>query len=144
MPNHCVNTLYLPENAVYEITGKYVTKDERGESVFDFEKIAPIGDVPDWYEQRLKKWGTKWIGYDLSVGETYIAFLTAWAPPLPVIKKLAELHPEITFHLDYYEPGMGFRGVAIARWNDGEAVLEDNCWDMTDKDLDELGLLDCE
>ena len=144
MPNHCVNTLYLPENAVTEIAEKYIGKNERGESVFDFEKIIPIGDVPDWHGQRREKWGTKWIGYDLSIGKTYISFLTAWSPPIPIVGKLAELHPEITFHLDYHEPGMGFRGEATARWNDGEVSLDDNCRDMTKEDLYELGLLDDE
>jgi len=141
MPNHCVNTLHLPETAVSEITEKYVRPDKDNGRVLDFEKIIPIGEVPDRREQRWEKWGTKWTGYDLSIGDTYISFLTAWSPPIPILGKLAELHPELTFHLDYHEPGMGFRGEATARWNDGEVSLNDQCWDMTKEDLEELGLL---
>jgi hypothetical protein len=123
-----------------EITGRYVRKNERGENIFDFERIVPVGDVPDWYEQRLAKWGTKWVGYDLTIGEAALDFFTAWSPPIPVIKKLAELHKDFVFSLEYYEPGNAFRGKATARWRKGGVLLEDNSWNMTGEDFEELGL----
>jgi len=140
MPNHCFNNLIMSEDTLPIILQNYVRRDEKGQEIFDFERIEPIGDVSDWYEQRIKKWGTKWVGYDLSIGESDIGFLTAWSPPVPIIKKLAELHKEFVFHLEYYEPGNAFRGIATARWNGDEVLLEDNNWDMTEKDFDELGL----
>jgi hypothetical protein len=123
------------------ILQNYIKKDERGDNIFDFELIEPIGEVPDWYEKRLDKWGTKWIGYDLNIGDGIIDFYTAWSPPIPIIKKLAELHKDFVFRLEYYEAGMAFRGIVTARWQGKEVLLEDNCWDMTDKDFKELGLL---
>jgi hypothetical protein len=121
------------------IIKEYVREDENGDKVFDFEKIVPVGNVKDWYEQRIKKWGTKWIGYDLNIGESIIDFFTAWSPPVPIIKKLAELHKDYVFRLEYYEPGDAFRGEATAKWQHGEALLEDNRWDMTEEDFEELG-----
>jgi hypothetical protein len=75
----------------------------------------------------------------LNIGYSDIEFYTAWSPPIPVIKKLAELHKDFVFRLEYYETLMAFRGVATAEWKDGEVSLEDRCWDMTEKDFSELG-----
>ncbi|MDR0475225.1 MAG: hypothetical protein LBH43_16320 [Treponema sp.] len=141
MPNHCCNFLIMSEAALPTIVHNYVRRDENGEKIFDFELIAPIGDVPDWYEKRLEKWGTKWVGYDLSIGVSVLEFYTAWAPPIPIILKLAELHKDLVFRLEYYEAGMAFRGTVTARWNGDEVLLEDNGWNMTEKDFEELGLL---
>lgn len=126
MPNHCCNTLVMSESTLPVIIENYVRKDEKGNDFFDFERIVPIGDIPDWHEQRLEKWGTKWVGYDLSIGESAIDFFTAWSPPIPIITKLAELHPDLIFRLEYYETGMAFRGIVTAYWQDGEVALEDN------------------
>jgi hypothetical protein len=131
----------MAKEAVLIIQKNYIREDARGERIFDFEKIEPVGDVPDGYEERLDKWGTKWEGYDLSISDTTIDFYTAWNPPIPIIKKLAELHKDFVFELEYYEAGMAFRGSATARWQGSEVLLEDNCWDMTKKDFKDLGLL---
>jgi hypothetical protein len=141
MPNHCFNYLILSEDTMPIILQNYVRQDERGQEIFDFERIEPVGDVPDWREQRIKKWGTKWVGYDLSIGESDMDFFTAWSPPVPIIKKLAELHKDTVFRLEYYETGCAFRGVATAKWQDGEVLLDDQYWDMTEKDFEELGLI---
>jgi len=141
MPNHCCNTLVISADAMPIILKNYIGEDKNGEKIFDFERIEPIGDVPDWYKQRIEKWGTKWVGYDLNIDETIMDFFTAWSPPVPIIKKLAELHKDFVFRLEYYETGMAFRGIYTASWNDGEVLVEDDYWDMTDKDFEELGLL---
>ena len=141
MPNHCSNTLVLPKKAMSVIVEKYVGMERNGERVFDFERIAPVGEVPDWYERCIEKWGTKWLGYDLCVGETSLQFLTAWSPPIPIIGKLAELHKDTEFRLEYHEPGMGFCGVATAKWQDGEVVINDECRDMTNEDFEKFGFM---
>jgi hypothetical protein len=119
------------------ITRNYIGKDEKGNLIFDFERIIPVGDTPDWYEQRKEKWGTKWIGYDVSIGEDCIDFFTAWTPPIPILKKLAELHKDLVFRLEYYEPGMGFRGKAIARWQGEDVLLKDTCLDINEESPEE-------
>ena len=139
MPNHCCNSLVMSADTLPVIIKNYIRKDGRGEEIFDFELIEPVGDIPGWYEKRLEKWGTKWIGYDISISDSSIEFLTAWSPPLPIIRKLAELHQDTVFRLEYYEPGAAFRGTATAQWQDGEALLDDQCWDMTDIDFADLG-----
>jgi hypothetical protein len=141
MPNHCMNTLRMSESTLPVILSKYIRKDERGEKVFDFEKIVPVGDGTDWLDQRIEKWGTKWIGYDVIIGDSTIDFYTAWSPPIPVIRKLAELHKDLIFTLEYAEPGMMFRGIAVAKWQDNAVLLDDNCWEMTEKDLKDLLLV---
>jgi hypothetical protein len=141
MPNHCCNTLVMSESTLPVIIDNYIRKDENGNDFFDFERIIPIGDIPDWYHQRLEKWGTKWVGYDLSISESAISFFTAWTPPVPVIEKLAELHKDLIFRLEYYETGNAFRGIVTAYWQDGEVALDDNNWNMTDSDFEELGLV---
>ncbi|GHU30172.1 hypothetical protein FACS1894172_02840 [Spirochaetia bacterium] len=141
MPNHCFNTLILSGTTLPIILKNYIREDDNGEDVFDFEQIVPIGDIPDWYEQRIQKWGTKWVGYDLNIGDSCMDFYTAWSPPIPIIRKLAELHKDIVFRLEYYEPGMCFRGKTIAKWQGRDVLLDDTCWNMTDEDLNELGFL---
>jgi hypothetical protein len=120
------------------IIQNYVRRDEEGEDIFDFERIEPIGETSDGYNRRLDKWGTRGVGYDLNIGESILDFYTAWSPPVPIIRKLAELHKDIEFRLEYYESGMGYRGIATAKWQDGEVLLEDNHWNMTEEDFEEL------
>jgi len=141
MPNHCCNTLFMSEEALPIILKKYIRVDKKEGKIFDFERIIPVGKIHDWYEQRLEKWGTKWVGYDLNIGESNIDFYTAWSPPTPIIKKLAELHKNFTFRLEYYEPGNAFRGVYTAKWGNEGVSVEDTCWNMKKKDFKELGLL---
>jgi hypothetical protein len=131
----------MSEATLPTVIQNYVRRDEKGMKIFDFELIEPIGDIPDWYEQRIDKWGTKWVGYDLNIGGSIMDFYTAWTPPVPIIKKLAELHKDLVFRLEYYETGNAFRGNAEARWTGNEVLLEDSHWEMTEKDYEELGLL---
>jgi hypothetical protein len=43
---------------------------------------------------------------------TTIDFLTAWSPPVPVIKAMSALYPSLVFNLTYFEGGMCFAGEA--------------------------------
>jgi hypothetical protein len=131
----------MSEATLLLIVQNYVRENEKGDYVFDFELIEPVGDIENWYEERLAKWGTKWIGYDLNIGESIMDFFTAWSPPVPIIKKLAELHKDLVFRLEYYETGNAFQGIATAKWNGDEVLLDDCSWNMTDKDFEELGFL---
>jgi hypothetical protein len=123
----------MTEASLPTIVSNYVREDEKGENVFDFERIVPIGDVSDWYHQRLEKWGTKWIGYDLNIGGSCMDFYTAWSPPIPIIVKLAELHKDLIFRLEYSEPGAGFAGMAVAQWQNGEVLLDNDCHDFIEE-----------
>jgi len=88
----------------------------------------------NWYDWCVANWGTKWnaggdndamqVDFDEDVGNQGIAlfqFDTAWAPPLGVLEKLMETHPELSIECRYHEPGVGFFGV----WTDGS----DRCYE---------------
>ena len=83
------------------------------------------------YNWCCDNWGTKWgfceaIVADYSVdkedGEIFYEFDSAWSPPVPVIVKMAEMFPTLTFDLRYFEQGAAFNGVL--RCEKGE-VTED-------------------
>ena len=90
----------------------------------------------NWYDWCVNNWGTKWnaggdnpdmmVDYDYDEdGDTVIAlfqFDTAWAPPLGVMQKLKDDHPELSIECRYHEPGVGFFGV----WTDGV----DRCYEF--------------
>ena len=68
------------------------------------------------YEWCCNNWGTKW---GLCNAEGFINkekkrifynFDTAWSPPEPLVRKMAEMFPELEFTLKFWESGMGFRG----------------------------------
>jgi hypothetical protein len=88
----------------------------------------------NWYDWCVANWGTKWnaggdndammVDYDEDVndqGTALFQFDTAWAPPLGVLEKLMETHPELSIECRYHEPGVGFFGV----WTDGS----DRCYE---------------
>ncbi len=88
----------------------------------------------NWYDWCVNNWGTKWnaggdndamqVDYDEDVNNQGIAlfqFDTAWAPPLGVLEKLMDTHPELSIECRYHEPGVGFFGV----WTDGS----DRCYE---------------
>jgi len=86
------------------------------------------------YEWCCENWGTKWgfchvkivDEYDCSEDEIEIEYVfdTAWSPPIPLIKKMGEMFPELKFELRYFECGAGFNG--ILRIENGE-VFQDEC-----------------
>ena len=78
------------------------------------ESSCPDGFNQGGYDWCVDHWGTKWNAYSTELAQTpniaSINFHSAWAPPLPVIKKLAETFPEFEFDFQYFEGGMGFCG----------------------------------
>lgn len=70
----------------------------------------------DWYDWSYANWGTKWNASGIEIENQpekkrlKISFRTAWAPPHPVIEKLAAMFPSCTFSHRYYECGMAYKG----------------------------------
>jgi hypothetical protein len=69
-----------------------------------------------WEEWRNKHWGTKWDATDcerweLQHGCARIEFLTANAPPLPVIIELARIYKALQFTIDFTEE------FSLTRWS---------------------------
>lgn len=68
--------------------------------------------VPTWYEWCINNWGTKWGAYGYDEDTDYsqnenLWFQTAWSAPHPVIEKLAEMYPDITFEHEWADEDIG-------------------------------------
>jgi len=65
-----------------------------------------------WYGWCTNNWGTKWNAYGYDEGTDYSAsgnlhFQTAWSAPHPVIKKLAQMYPDIIFEHEWADEDIG-------------------------------------
>ncbi|MDR3266967.1 MAG: hypothetical protein LBT24_05285 [Tannerella sp.] len=149
MPNWCENNLRIDadEDTKQKILTECISLDEYGNNRLDFEKIVPVGDVEDWYDKHIEKWGTKWNSCDCIIDETVstgpleIDMMTAWSPPVPIVVALVEKY-HCAARLEYYECGMAFRGEYICRWVIDHVVADvEKDWNMTESDFRELGLL---
>jgi len=96
----------------------------------------------DWYDWQVSNWGTKW-DIDATKNEgsptcVNYSYSSAWAPNDRFIKRVSELYPLLRFNLEYYEPGVGFKGTLSVRNGD---ISDDTCEDMTREDLIEYGYI---
>ena len=71
------------------------------------KRLMFLYGVTDWYEWRIKNWGTKWDCYDINGGEELIEFNTAWTTPIELIKYLSHKFPAITFTIKYASEDIG-------------------------------------
>ncbi len=109
----------------------------------------------DWYAWHLHCWGTKWDAIfetseiagaliadpaasldDGSVlripGQAVYGFLTAWSPPLPLIRTVAGDYPELRFTLRYAEAGNDFAGQLVVHRDE---EIEDEQGDLSVNDV---------
>ena len=87
----------------------------------DWRNAPKDGFNSGGYERCIQNWGTKWgfcrvqepelRKYGDDEGTLVYQFDTAWSPPLPLIKKMGELFPDLVFDLRYFEGGMQFNGI---------------------------------
>ena len=70
--------------------------------------------APSWYDWSIKNWGTKWnsYGYDnldrsATLENPAFSFYTAWSAPHPIIEKLAESYPEVSFEHEWADEDIG-------------------------------------
>ena len=149
MPNWCQNILEITgeeadleafaskaEDSKFSLETYYPMPEEPGEHL-DTEKphwtdiLSMGGEMPDWYNWRIKNWGTKWdISEEggtffsseetelpvssgtmtIEEGRISISFLTAWSPPEEGILNISKAYPSIAFALRYAEAGNNFAG----------------------------------
>ena len=98
----------------------------------------------DWYDWCCDNWGTKWDAIspeltDESDNELIYFFSTAWSPPLQFVLYVSKKYPKLTFEIEYFEGGMGFKG--IAKLKNGKVIKDINS-DMTDEDYKNMGYYD--
>jgi len=129
MPNHVRNTVTVSgRKDLIILLNEAVKTDDK--LPFDFNRIVPKPAVVEilcsggvsfslqeehprrnWYEWCRAHWGTKWNAYDFEeVDIGRFTFHTAWDPPIPVVRTLSWLFPEIEIGLEYDEPGMEIHG----------------------------------
>jgi len=78
----------------------------------------------DWYSWSIENWGTKWNAYNIGESENGFNFDTAWSHPAPIIEKLCEFFPEITFKVSFADEDMGHNvGSYIVK---GDEIIEQN------------------
>lgn len=130
MPNHIINRIkMIGEPAEINKVRETVKSDKYGIGTIDFEKIIPMpdnifrGDLGpterklygnnNWYDWSISNWGTKWgaYGYDESKNYSFFEdsfhFFTAWSAPHPVLAKLAEMFPAVTFEHKWADEDIG-------------------------------------
>lgn len=119
------------ENLPAELKGKKGTYEEILEDLHNHsadisddeeKKIWDVGvtavdnlykyNAPTWYEWCNDNWNTKWnaCGYDENTDYSdsdFIWFQTAWSAPIPVIKKLSEMYPNIELTLEFADEDLG-------------------------------------
>ena len=152
MPNHCYQSVYLAGDPK-EIDRLYeAVKEEKflnavipeprnmfhGALGDEERKMCEAQGRPNWYDWRNENWMTKWDICQAEIIEEpqdsdhypvptkYFVFRcwTAWAPPIPVWKKLHEMGMEI--QADYEDEGSMFE----VQFFEGE----DNCWRPVEED----------
>ena len=117
---------YVPP--AHQTTGNYDSNNQLipGESDLSFQKLIPVpkhilmSAHPNYKHDNVAnqlptyEWGTKWSPIDVDVvevgNELIYYFSTAWGPPLPIVKKISELFPEVEVEIKYMELGNLFAG----------------------------------
>jgi len=95
------------------------------------ELIKKYGDDGSgWWNWCVEKWGTKW-DIDLEIiseNDHELTYETnsAWSPPLEGFTEISKLFPNLTFFINYIEPGMGFMGISKIK----NGKIDDHCVDM--------------
>ena len=84
--------------------------------------------APTWYEWSIKNWGTKWNAYGLDTYENEVtdsnptlSFQTAWSAPHPILAKLAEMYPEVSFEHTWADEDIG-QNCGQATYANGECT----------------------
>ena len=94
-------------------------EDTQAPSAKPNERLLEKYGADNWYDWRIKNWGTKWdVEAKLAEkGDGWLVyrFDSAWSPPIAWLEKVARDYPMLSFRLKYDEPGVGFAGVATAQ-----------------------------
>jgi hypothetical protein len=110
----------------------------------ELEGTRSPGDKYNWYDWRIRNWGTHWDVdahlIDKSEDALIYEFESPWCPPYNWIRKVALIFPDLSFELYYKEPGMCFQGVILAQKDLFIKEEEDyfEKMDMSDEELEEI------
>ena len=118
-----------PGEDVYKFASTFLWDDGKG---FDFNKVIPVLKGPidtceTCYGWRKKHWETGSNASEvdiISIDPLEFAFETAWYFPKPVLEKLAELYPSLTFYCACYDVGRSCSGKGYFSSKGIEPVFE--------------------
>ena len=127
----------LPEPgpvSVFSFHGLVPVPEDYRRFPYDCNRAREIGEVvgetrtQGGYSWEIENWGCKWGAAepDLGVDEPEhleYSFDTAWAPPLQFLETVSSKWSNLSFEIDYSEPGMGFAGTAM--YKDGEEIFHE-------------------
>jgi hypothetical protein len=143
MPNWCHNQLTItgPEADVRSFkenaAGRcpWLKPEETEVEALNFHSLVSVPDEilqagyeAAGYDWERANWGCKWGADNVTVldeGGTCIIyeFYTAWSPPIEFLTAVAKQWPNLTFVLQYEEPGMAFKGLTKFQGD----IQEDHC-----------------
>lgn len=61
-----------------------------------------------WLNWRREHWGCKWNVETSEVNDNVFSFETPWTAPYPIIKKLADMFPELSFRYSWADEDCGY------------------------------------
>ena len=144
MPNYCNNTLTVSGSNEslnkFWIENRSIDNEEEENEYLSFNKSVPIPkNHDDWYHWCIDNWGTKWDAFECTLNEIdsindnldedctslIYQFDTAWGPPLIWLQKIVNIYINISFTLEYSEPGMDFWGKK--EYLNGELIEDNEC-----------------
>lgn len=70
------------------------------------ENILKYG-ADTWYDWCCNNWGTKWGACESYIEGNRISFDTAWSAAIPVMKKLSEMVPDVSFRHEFADEDIG-------------------------------------
>jgi hypothetical protein len=120
---------FLDANKIIPYPERFAEADRKYAEAWN-NKIPKVKDGYNngGYKWCCTNWGTKWGFCDVSRATRPRSikywFSTAWSPPLPLIKRLGEMFPQLSFDLRYWEGAMGFQGKYVIS---GGEVITDVC-----------------
>lgn len=118
MPNWVYNDVTIKASAqrCAEIKDALHYQEGSESTVLSFQKIVPRPPEEDdnWYDWNIANWHTKWDACDPMVtveddGTLNYSFRTAWSPPMAVIEKFVDTHPDVDV-LYHYQEEQGWGG----------------------------------
>jgi hypothetical protein len=92
--------------------GAALAADDKSVRLFTPEEEATLKAIGhrDWYTWSTEHWGTKWNACRAELAEDCaeeryieIRFETAWAAPMPVIEKMFEMFPKLSFDCSWQD-----------------------------------------
>jgi transcription termination factor NusB len=118
-----LNELYPDKNYTVDEEDLKISEDV----IPDFSVILPTPKEEDGYYWHIDNWGCKWNASESNVylddDDLHINFTTPWGPPKKWLITTAKYYPELTFEIEYDEPGCDFWGKIV--YSKGEIIGEE-------------------